>query len=255
MASAGYLGAAETRWDLGVTWLGGIALCQLWIHATTSPGPLCCCEGTAALFPVPNCTCSFGGSPASGWPWPRWVTPDAMGLQARSGHRRGGGRLPPSPGPASHLPHLAMGKPGGGRQQGCPSQPTHQGSLSPSCPAGWGAFRMGSTGLLHSLAPPAAAIGFGPFIVWRRGRSYSGAGRKYPGRRIHAWLFAESVSLWEGGREGGSGMPNLTSHPRKLFCLQPRGGKVQFCLCCCKASSQSWSLQLATKHGRERREF
>lgn len=92
----------------------------------------------------------------------------------------------------------------GGRWQGCPSRPTQRGSLSPSCPAGWGAFRTGSTGLLHSLAPPAAAIGFGPFIVWRRGRSYSGAGRKYPGRRIHAWLFAESASLWEGGREGGS---------------------------------------------------
>lgn len=109
-----------------------------------------------------------------------------------------------SPAPAWLPPASPGHKRTGGRWQGCPSQPTHWASLYPSCPAGWGAFRMGSTGLLHSLAPSAAAIGFGPFIVWRRGRSYSGAGRKYPGRRIHAWLFAESVSLWEGGRERGS---------------------------------------------------
>lgn len=141
------------------------------------------------------------GFPTSGWPLPCWVTPGAMGLQAGSGCRRGGGRLPPALG---QLPPASPGHgQAGGRRQGCPLQPTHRGSLSPSCPAGWDVFRTGSTGLLHSLAPPAAAIGFGPFIVWRRGRSYSGAGRKYPGRRIHAWLFAETVSLWEGGRERG----------------------------------------------------
>lgn len=98
-----------------------------------------------------------------------------------------------------------------------PLKPTHWGLCLPSCPSGSGATRMGSAGLLNSLAPPAAAIGFGPCIVWRRGRSSSGAGRKYPGSRIHAWLSAESVSLWEGGRT----MPNSTSHPGKLFCLQP----------------------------------
>lgn len=136
---------------------------------------------------------------------------------------------PGAPWPPPPPPQLAPG--------GC--APAHSPGACPRVPPGPGS-RLGRVqdGASHSLAPPAAAAGVGPFIVWE------GAGREYPGRRKHAGTSAERPSRWEGERE----MPD-TSHPGKGFCLQPRRGKTRACLCLSRA------LIPAAELGRESWEF
>lgn len=156
----------STRWDPGGTWLGGVALDL----CPPTQGPWCCCGCVAALLPTARADLGFCVRES--------VAPlVTLGLALGTGGEVGGH----SPALGSQPPHLAAGKRGSRAGAAHPV-----GSVVPSCPAGWGALGTGSTGLLRSLAPPAAGIG--PFIVWRRGRSSSGAGREYPGRRIHAWL-------------------------------------------------------------------